>query len=145
MAGATDINELVAAVSRAESQRDENWAHVLRLQAELREARVSPDSAADVTRLRQRTTDLAAILGQLTGAGWDHPMFDLVERRARRAAEEGHVLDNSVLDDLDRYGVQLMPDHSSGSPAPAPTRPEPDHLSRAERRRLERAARRRRP
>jgi hypothetical protein len=146
MAGATDIDELVAAVSRAETQRDENWAHVLRLQAELREARGGNlDAAADAMRWQQRATDLAAILSHHTGASWDHPVFDVVERRAERASAEGQVLDSSVLDELDSYGVQLVPDHSIEPPAPAPTRPAPDHVSRAERRRLEREARRRRP
>jgi hypothetical protein len=145
MAGATDIDELVAAVSRAETQRDENWAHVLRLQAELREARGgNPDAAADDTRWLQRATDLAAVLAELTGQQWDHPMFGVIEQRAQRASVEGQALDSSVLDELDRYGVQLVQDHPS-EPAPAPTPPVTDHLSRAARRRLDREARRRRP
>jgi hypothetical protein len=145
MAGATDIDELVAAASRAETQRDENWAHVLRLQAELREAQSgNPDAAADTIGLRQLATDLTAILAQLTGQGWDHPVFGIVERRAQRASVEGHVLDSSVLDELDHYGVQLVQDHPD-EPAPPPPCPVPDTLTRAERRRLEREARRRRP
>jgi hypothetical protein len=145
MAGATDIDELSAAVSRAETQRDENWAHVLRLQAELREVHGgNPDAAAGATRWQQRATDLAAILAQLTGESWDHPVFDVVERRARRASVDGHVLDTSVLDELDRHGIRLLQDHAS-EPAPARTPRLPDHLSRAERRRLEREERRRRP
>jgi hypothetical protein len=146
MAGATDIDQLVAAVSRAETQRDENWAHVLRLQTELRDARSGPpDSAADAMRWQQRATDLAAILARLTGQHWHHPMFDVVERRAQRASVGGHELDSSVLDELDRHGVQLVPDESSEQAAPSPTRPVAGQLSRAERRRLERDARRRRP
>jgi hypothetical protein len=145
MAGATDIEELAAAVSRAEIQRDENWAHVLRLQAELRKAQSgSPDASADAIRWQQRAADLAAILAQVTGQRWDHPIFDVVERRAQRASVDGQVLESSVLDELDRHGIRLVQDHAS-EPTPAPTRPEPDRLSRAERRRLEREERRRRP
>jgi hypothetical protein len=145
MAGATDIGELAAAVSRAETQRDENWAHVLRLQAELREAhRGDPDVAVDATRWRQRATDLASILSRLTGQSWEHPIFEVVERRAQRASVEGQVLDGSVLDELDHYGVRLVQDDRSEPAVPRPAPHVPDHLSRAERRRLEREARRRR-
>jgi hypothetical protein len=96
-------------------------------------------------RWQQRATDLAAIVSQLTGAGWDHPMFDLVERRAERASVEQRLLASLVLDELDHYGVQLAHEHSSEPEVPPPTRQAAVQLSRAERRRLEREARRRRP
>jgi hypothetical protein len=145
MAGATDVDELVAAVSRAETQRDENWAQVLRLQAELLEAQGGrPRVEADAVLWRQRATDLAAVLAKLIGDRWDHPVFDVVQRRARRASLDGHLLDDSVLDELDRHGIRLKQDRPS-APAPAPPTPVPEQLSRAERRRLEREERRRRP
>lgn len=89
--------------------------------------------------LRQQVDDLTAVAAQLLGAGWDHPVFATVAARAQRAGAEGRLLE-PVLDEL-----EMTP-----APAPLPARLTPrtvtsPGLSRAERRRLEREERRRRP
>lgn len=99
-----------------------------------------PDGT-DHVRWRQQATDLAAIVGRLMGAGWDHPIFALVERRARQASSAGDLLSSSVLDELDAAEA-----FRSRTRPPDPLPPQAaaaSGLSRAERRRLEREARRR--
>jgi hypothetical protein len=67
---------------------------VLRLQAELLEAPGGrPLVEADALLWRQGATDLAAILARVTGDRWDHPVFDVVQRRA---SVDGHLLDESL-------------------------------------------------
>jgi hypothetical protein len=130
MAGATNVEELVAAIRRAEAQRDANMEQVLRLKAELRELQCgrSLTADADLVQWQQRATDLAAVVAQLTDGTRSDALLATVERRARRAAAVGELLPVSVVEELER-------------PAADP----PATLSRAERRRLERGDRRRRP
>ena len=140
--GKVDVDELIAKVQHVESERDRNWQQVLELRAERRTLERGPpgrdhpppaELTSELVRWQQQAADLAAIVARLTGAGWDHPMFALVDQRAHRAAAEGDVLATSVLDDP--VAVRIF-----ARPEPVPT---PSGQSRAERRRMEREARRR--
>ena len=136
-AGDVDLDAIVAKVQQVEAERDRVWQQVLALQAEVRalEQSSTPDASppaeleAEVIRRRQQADDLAAIVARLTGLGWDHPMFALVDRRARRAAAEGAVLGTSVFDDPEA-GQAFVRSEPPPLPPSRPT-PDPSRLSHA--------------
>ena len=99
------------------------------------------ESASAVIRWQQQADDLASILARLTGLGWDHPMFALVDRRARTSRRRRLRSGTSVFDDPEAGQAFVRPEPPP-LPSSRPT-PESSRLSHAERRRLEREAKRR--
>lgn len=146
MRGEVDVGAMAEKLRRAEEERDRNWEQVLELQKALRAAETHPADGADRrpaepdpehVRWQQQATDLAAVVGHVTGVAWDHPLFGLVDRRARQAVADGAVLATSIVDEPS-LRLPAGPPEQQLQSAPVPT-----VRSRAERRRLEREARRR--